>query len=212
MLPRARMHQPGSVWKRVLGASIALLIGALGLHAYWRRSPAARCPFGYDVSATPAQRSAARQAFASTHRGTIVARSRAALAWTLDATTRDDVVAWAKASGAACAVRGPDLECSRVAPLSALWLGFDDGGRLVALTAFHEVSSASDATRRYRELVSAETARAGAPALTADQDVARGALMQSSTEWRFTDAWARTTVTNLGHERFVVIDEQRSLR
>src|SRR4051812_21572403 len=74
------------------------------------------CPFGYDQAPSPAQRERARAKFAAAHRGEQRAASRPALGFTLDETTRAQVVATMSARGVQCSKgRGvSDLTCRHV--------------------------------------------------------------------------------------------------
>src|SRR5450755_816666 len=106
------------------------------------------CPFGYDKPMTPAQRERANSNFAVKHRGEQRAANRPALGFTLDRTTRTEVLAQMSSHGIACvSARGfSDLTCNGV-PSSALngptsytpprnvWFTFGEKERLLSVLA-----------------------------------------------------------------------------
>ena len=198
----------------------------LGLLA--RGSGAGACPLGYDRRATPAERASARRRFADGHRGATLAQSRPALGFALGATTRGEIEAWARAHGVACGAprSAADLECRDVpaallpaafggAPLSALWLDFDEQQRLTSAIAVRRAASAAPIAAALSAITAAVTDAAGPPsAVDADATAARlsrAALAQASAEFRFRDYYALARATNLG-DGYVLTEEYRSLR
>ena len=106
------------------------------------------CPLGYDQTATPAQREAARARFAVAHGGSERASSKPALGFTLDRTTRSDVLEWAAVHGVSCAAGkgAADLGCAQVpddlVPAGfrgvggeTVWFTFGAGERLLSVIA-----------------------------------------------------------------------------
>jgi hypothetical protein len=185
------------------------------------------CPFGYDRASTPEAREVARKRFSAAHAGTTPARSRPALGFVLDETTREDVLAWARRNGARCVApkHGPDLECLEVPPaavpermrgsgIESLWLNFGLGGELVSVTAVRRASSPDEISESFALVTREIEAEAGDPA-SRDRDASaarleQGALQQASAEYRFRDYYALARETNLGSS-YVLTEEYRSL-
>lgn len=185
------------------------------------------CALGFDGAASPAQRDAARQRFADEHRGAGHAASRPALGFTLDATTRADVMTWAESHGVTCAPRqqGADLDCeavpdallpaaSRGAPLKSLWLNFGARGALISVVAVRRDPSAATISATFGAVARDLDEEAGAPA-AADGDgsaarLSSGLLQQATVEYRFRDYYAVARATNMG-DGYVLTEEYRSL-
>lgn len=230
--------------RRALGSTLGVLVLGTALMGY-AHTPAGRpllqwmglsmkaagggggCPLGYDVKASPEQKEAARQGFAAAHRGTLPARARPALGFTLDGTTRRQVLAWAEAHGVQCTVprSGADLECEQVpasllsdpgrqVAIRTLWLTFGAGGTLVSAIAVSRAPEAALIGATYAAVTQGLTQQAGAPT---QQDTGRdatwlsqGLLRQTSAEYRFQDFYALARATNMG-DGFVITEEYRSL-
>jgi hypothetical protein len=185
------------------------------------------CPFGYDRASTPEDREAGRRRFSADHAGQTQARGRPALGFVLDETTREDVLAWAKRTGAHCSVpkTGPDLECSTVphtavpervrgSDLESIWLTFGLGGRLLSVTAVRRAADPAEISESFALVTDEIEREAGAPT-SRDRDasadrLSRGALQQASAEYRFKNYYALARETNLGSS-FVLTEEYRSL-
>jgi hypothetical protein len=188
---------------------------------------AGRCPLGYDRTATPAQKEAARTRFAASHGGVVTAPHRPALGFALDATTRADVAAWASSHGVTCTPgKGPaDLSCpavpdallpeaSRGVHTETLWFVFGAGDRLIALTAIGSAPGPEAVSSTFASLTHALDGETGAPARV-DQDpspasLASGALYQASAEYRFRDYYAVARETNTGRG-YALTQEYHSL-
>ena len=183
------------------------------------------CPFGYDRALSPAQRERAQLEFAINHRGERRARSRPALGFLLDRTTRSEVVATLAAHGVACvAGKGmSDLTCTDVpsqalpnatGPARNLWFTFGVREQLLSVVALSRASEADLISETFVATRSTLDDRAGAVTKTeGDSDpraLAQGALRQASAEFRFRDYYALTRATNLG-QSFVLTEEYRSL-
>jgi hypothetical protein len=183
------------------------------------------CPFGYDRALSPAQRERAQLDFAISHRGERRARSRPALGFQLDRTTRDEVVAELAAHGIACAAgKGmSDLTCSGVpsqalpnasGPARNLWFTFGVRQQLLSVVALSRASEVAIISETFIATRSALDDQAGAVTKTEGNSdpraLAAGALRQASAEFRFRDYYALTRATNLG-QSFVLTEEYRSL-
>lgn len=228
-MKRARALQVG------YGIGALSLVGALGLFspvgqpvvAGIARMARGGCPFGYDQAASPAQRERASSNFAASHRGDHPAVARPALGFTLDQTTREQVLTMMSERGVQCKPgRGmADLTCDGVpsnaldgvapdSPTRNLWFTFGTKQQLLSVVGIskaplpEQISAAFLATRQ------ALSARAGEATMTqgdaAPQALAQGALRQASAEFRFTDYYALARATNLGHG-FLLTEEYRSL-
>ena len=92
------------------------------------RTAGGKCPLGYDVAASPAQKESARQRFSEAHRGNGVAKARPALGFVLDQTTEAEVMKWADAHDVECKKprSGADLDCVNV-PATVVGLGSEIG-------------------------------------------------------------------------------------
>jgi hypothetical protein len=185
-----------------------------------------RCPLGYDVKATPAQRQAQRRQFATTHPGSTKARERPAMGFVLDETTRGDVAAWATQHGVTCVVpkSGPDLRCENVPraslpdheqgiALHSLWFTFGAGDTLIAAVGIRNDKSELVIGQAFSRVTHTVEEAAG-PATKADGDpsaLASGTLYQASAEYRFQDYFVVARATNMGSQGFMLSEEYRSL-
>ncbi|MEO6953457.1 MAG: hypothetical protein ABI321_16770 [Polyangia bacterium] len=206
---------------RALAALIAIGGVAFGTHA-WVARRRATCPLGYGA-ATPAEHEAAKLAFSQQHASTRGARSRPALDWELEITTRANVESWARAHHVGCAPRKQgDLECTDVPegalstplPISTLWLGFGAKDTLDHVTAFRTTDDAARATTALTVL-GARVDEAG-PALHVTGEpmavwLAHGMLAQRRIEYSFSTYWASLSATHMAKDRYDVIDEYRAL-
>jgi len=189
---------------------------------------AARCPLGYDRAVSPADRQAFKARFASTHRGEALANARPALGFTLDVTTRSDVLAWARANDVRCSEKGAgpaDVSCADVtdtalpAPFrgvgtQALWFAFGQGERLLSVVAASHTRAPEPVAAAYATVTSTLDRGAGEPQLrTGDASpalLASAALYQASSEYRFRDYYAVARATNMG-AGYAFTAEYRSL-
>ena len=187
----------------------------------------AGCPLGYDVKASPEQREAARQGFAAAHRGAEPARARPSLGFTLDGTTREQVLAWAGSHGVKCTEprAGADLECAQVpasllgnpgrqVAIRDLWLTFGGNGTLISAIAISRAPEAALISTTFAAVNDTLAQQAGPPTRK-DPDssagfLTQGALRQASAEYRFQDFYALMRATNMG-DGFVLTEEYRSL-
>lgn len=185
-----------------------------------------RCPLGYDQGATPEQKEARRARFAATHRGVERARLRPALGFTLDGTTRDDVVAWARRHALTCSPgrsAAADLSCADVPPSAlpdgtvgvantTLWFSFGPGDRLVSVLRVAEAPTAPPVESAFAATVDALEREVGATTTRSGDvdEIVRGALYQASAEVRCRDYYAVARATNVGHG-FALTEEFRSL-
>jgi hypothetical protein len=185
------------------------------------------CPFGYDKPMSSAERERAALNFATTHRGTQRAAARPALGFTLDQTTREQVLATMAEHGVQCtsSLGLADLTCDGVpsavlkgAPVEAaarnLWFTFGDQQRLLSVVAISRDPRAAAISNVFSETERALDAQAGTATQThgdaAAETLSRGTLSQASAEFRFRDYYAVTRATNMGNG-FVFTEEYRSL-
>jgi hypothetical protein len=185
------------------------------------------CPFGYDQAMSPAQRERARAHFAASHRGEQRASNRPALGFTLDQTTRTQVLANLTAQGVQCS-RGhgiSDLTCLDV-PSSALpgaasaaanrtlWFTFGSKEQLLSVIAVSRDPSAQTISSAFVSTQNTLTDQAGtatASAGSADpQALSQSLLRQASAEYRFTNYYAVARAANMG-SAYVLTEEYRSL-
>jgi hypothetical protein len=185
------------------------------------------CPLGYDVTATPQQRESARQRFALLHPGEGIATGRPALGFTLDVTTRADVLAWASSHGVTCQKPkgGADLDCTDVpsdalpeelrgVSLRSLWLDFGARETLISVVAVRRDASAKAISAAFGA-VTLDLAKEAGPPSSVDGEgsatrLSSGLLQQASAEYRFRNYYALTRATNMG-DAFVLTEEYRSL-
>jgi hypothetical protein len=184
------------------------------------------CPVGL-ANATPEKLEEGRVAgLKSVQRGSTDAPARPALKFTVGATARADVSAWADAAGITCkdALAGTALRCLDVDPNTAgdldtpriadLFFRFDPKGTLVALDAMHADAPADDAVHA---LASAEArlARDLGPATSTDGERTAayldGAMAQASIAYRFRDYAIDVSATNFGNGGVVVREQYRAL-
>jgi hypothetical protein len=171
----------------------------------WSRDGAAACPFGYG---TPASPHVARGPFDP------AARGRPALDWKLVASTRADVLRWARDHRIVCAerARGFTLECASVpegvvvlagVSVSSIWFDFDDGGVVHAVRTIRRTPDVQLASASFTVLRATLAERLGTPSKEQGsalaQDLAAGALRQASCEFVEPDYVATVRVTNLGN-------------
>ncbi|MES1174433.1 MAG: hypothetical protein ABUL62_08890 [Myxococcales bacterium] len=220
----------------VAGGSVALLVGLVGvahtsagrpLLGAVTRMAHGGCPFGYDKPMSPEQRERAQANFASKHRGDRAATSRPALGFTLDHTTRAEIVAHFAARGISC-TQGKglsDLTCNGVpssalpgtptpAPARNLWLTFGTRQQLLSVIAVSRAPEPEAISAAFVALRSEVDRAAGAVTETHGNPdphaLAEGALHQASAEFRFRDYYAVQRATNLTKD-FVLTEEYRSL-
>jgi len=155
------------------------------------------------------------------------APTRAALAFTLGATTRADVAAWTASQHLACKdeIAGTAVRCNDVdpkalddgqVPIEDLFFAFDPGGKLVALDVMHRGASADDASR----LLDDATARlrrvlgAGPTSTSGDRTstyLTSAPLAQSAIEYRFRDLAVDVSATNFGDRGIIVREQYRAI-
>jgi hypothetical protein len=184
------------------------------------------CPFGYDKPMSPAQRERARLNFSASHHGAHPAANRPALGFTLDHTTRAEVVAQMAKHGINCTSgRGfSDLTCNGV-PSSALggiarvpdrnlWLTFGTKDQLLSVVAMsHDVrpKPISEAFVAARTALDQQTGTLTSMQGDPEPNVLAGGLLrQASAELRCSDYYALTRASNLG-KNFALLEEYRSL-
>jgi len=185
------------------------------------------CPFGYDQAMNPRERERARVHFAAEHRGETAAASRPALGFTLDHTTRPQIVARMSAYGVRCS-RGQgmsDLTCLHVpsvalpgnalpAPERTLWFTFGVKDQLLSVIAVSRDPNVETIGAAFSGTQAALNSQAGtATASNGPADsrtLAEGLLRQAVSEYRFTNYYAVARAANMG-TAYVLTEEYRSL-
>jgi hypothetical protein len=196
-------------------AAVLFVVGLVGVgHTRLGRPLLARvsgCPVA-GREATPEQIEAQRLKTTLTLKGSTRAASRPANGFTLDRSTRGEVIAWGEEMHATCneELSGAIVRCEHAANIDDALFRFDPKGILVGVDLMHAATDGNTAVREIDELASKLEKEAGAP--TAMRGTHSGEWMstpnrQIAEEFRFTDYAADLTATNFG-ERGVVIREQ----
>lgn len=194
------------------------LVGLLHLPAFrpLLHAGSGGCPVGMDTHLTAEQVDDARNTVLSHDRGVTGAAARPALGFVLDVTSRAEVAAWAVTHGVQCDEGEFETRCGAV-PTGAmagipkvdqLLLRFDAEGRLVVVDATIREIDAEGAAALVRTMSEDLGRTAGTPTTTRGEPsgayLARGAMNQSRTSFRFEDYRADVTATNVGSGRIVV--------
>ncbi len=192
-------------------------------------SPASLCPI---TRGSPAQidRAHAIGAAAIRASATTNARSRPALGFVLDKTTRADVDAWAARHGVSCENIGGNGNLRRCVDVPAVAVGepVSSGpleevsfelratGELVSVETFRRHLAPSSAAVVAAALERGVASAVGAPSTTAGEaaeaHLARGFLSSYVAEHTFTDYRATVTATNLGDSGVMVREQYLSVR
>jgi hypothetical protein len=205
-----------------IGGSAAAIVALMGVAHVpsVQRMLGASCPFAKPPD--PAKLEDLRTKSAASLRGTTKATTRDALGFTIDVTTKDQVLAWGARGGATCgeALGGAAIRCegARVdeGPRAAdAFFRFDPRGRLVGVDVMREPASAETASAFFEELVARRTRELGAPSArhgnAAPESLGSGHLMHADAEYRFADYAVDVSVTNFGDDGIVVREQFRSL-
>jgi len=185
------------------------------------------CPFGYDQAMSAEQRERASARFAAKHRGEARAPNRPSLGFTLEQTTRTQVIEHMAERGVHCSNGHgvSDLTCVHVpsralpgeapsAPERTLWFTFGTRGTLLSVIAVSRDPNADTIGNAFRSVQDSLSAQAGAPTASrgsADsQTLAQGLLRQASVEFRFQNYYALERAANMGNA-YVLTEEYRSL-
>ncbi len=198
----------------VAGASFVLVAVVGLLHAPFAQALLARaggCPFPTaDHVPTQAEADALRIAAALCERGTTSATLRPALGFTLDATTREQVRAWARSEGVRCDddTVGLGLRCRDVtldalpgrtiadAARAEVSFGFDLEGRLVSTLFIARVPPPADAAS-VREAAVSELSALGPPTRVVGAAPDR-VFARRVDAWAYADYVGEVTATNVG--------------
>jgi len=185
------------------------------------------CPFGYDQAMTPAQRERARAHFAAGHPAERRAASRPALGFTLDQTTRSQIVSRMSAHGVQC-TKGhgmSDLTCIGVpssalpgadcaAPERTLWFTFGSKEQLLSVVAVSRDPNAETISNAFSSTQNTLSNQAGAATATSgsadSHSLSQALLRQASAEYRFKNYYAVERAANMG-TAYVLTEEYRSL-
>ncbi len=198
---------------RIAGVA-ALLVAVIGLgHAKMMRPLLARvggCPVA-GKTATPEQLEAFRVTNAVSLKGTARALAHPAFGFTLDTSTKADVVAWGQRTHAECneELGGAALRCEAAADVEDAFFRFDPRGVLVGVDLIHPATDGATALRIVDEVASRLSKEAGAPTAvrgTRTPEFLDAQFRQAALEFHFTDYAADVTATNLGAG--VVVREQ----
>jgi len=152
------------------------------------------------------------------------ARPRAVLGFTLGATTRDQVLAWARAHEVACTTRrgGAQIECTDVPAAlfggglvgTSAWFETDPRGVVRAIKTSRRTTDVARMAGAFDAIEAGLTTQAGAPSTSvgsaAPTELARGAFRQAMREYRLTDFRAVVRATNMG-DGFVLTESYATL-
>ncbi len=217
----SRRETPRPLWRWVFrgAGGLAILTGAIGaLHMPFARPLMMRlggCPMA-GMRMTPEQMDRSRQmgvAGVAGSRADSAAPARPALGFALDATTVDEVHAWASRQHVDCDdVRAGLVRCTDVAPVALsrpasekpvneLLLGFNAHGHLVNITTMRSHLSPDEAAKNAQEIVSSLAAKLGTGKVggqfVASRLSAAGADSIGTVSYRFHDYFADVTAMNL---------------
>jgi len=191
------------VW---LASAVVLLMAitvVIHIPAVQRRVGA--CPFGYDKPRTAAATARARTGS--------FAPARPALGFTLSATTRDEVLAWARRHDVHCEARHGQraLECLDVPPAllaqhgarltgTTTWFELDERATLTTIKTVRRADAGAIVTAfaatesTLRDRMGAPTTERGSTA-----DLTLGAFRQAMVEHVYADYRAQVRATNMGN-------------
>lgn len=179
----------------------------------------AGCPVGGDLA--PELRDAARATALAPYAGEIPARSRPALEFALDATTRADIAAWAAAHEVVCEEALGDLRCGavpardRLPAADDMLFRFDAAGRLIAIDSSVSLDAADATAVRLTDRASAISDGAGPATRWKGEATAAwlstGPLSQTVASFQYEDYRAEVVATNLGSGRFKVRETMQSI-
>jgi hypothetical protein len=190
------------------------------------------CPVGKDgkpVSAERLEEFRVQAAKASLKgQGRAAAAARPAYGFTLDQSTKADVVAWATASAYDCKeeLGGAALRCEGVGQREAAKPGgvrdayfrfdrADSRGTIVGIDLMHEGATPERAAELLASLSAAVAREAGPPTAVRGEASAahlgQGDMSRAATEFRFADYAADISATNFGDQGIVVRQQYRSV-
>jgi hypothetical protein len=200
-------------------AGAALVIGLVGVgHTRLGRPLLARvsgCPVA-GREATPEQIETLRRKTTPALKGTMRAAARPANGFTLDRSTRSEVIAWGEEMHATCneELSGAIVRCEHAADIEDALFRFDPKGVLVGVDLMHASTDGTTAVKEIDELTGKIEKAAGPPASvrgTHTSEWINAPLREIRAEFRFTDYAADLTATNLGDRRIVVREQYRSI-
>lgn len=219
--------------KRAHVAAIGSVLGLVGLVGVahtpmgrpllaWMGGAAGGCPVAL-ARATPAALERGRVDATTPMRGEAKAPARSALGLTLMRSSRGDVDAWAKATGATCAteLQGAALRCALPADASAVATSamsdvlfrFDERATLVAIDAMTPAPDAAAAIARVDAASATVAATLGVDARRADAtaDALDEPLARASASYRYSDYVVELVASNMGPTGFVVREQYLAL-
>jgi hypothetical protein len=203
---------------RIALVGAALLVVGVGLgHAKMMRPLLARvggCPVA-GKTATPEELEAFRVKNATSLKGTSRALARPAFGFTLDTSTKADVVAWGQRTHAECTdeLGGAALRCEAAGDVEDAYFRFDPRGVLVGVDLIHPATDGANALRIVDDIASRLSKEAGAPTAvrgTRTPEFLDAQFRQAALEFHFVDYAADVTATNLG-AGIVVREQYRSV-
>lgn len=164
------------------------------------------CPFGYGPQG--AKLASEQPTFAPS------ASARPALDWSLTATSKYQITAWALRNGVSCTPRqgGRTVECLDVPAgllrdgidlaVTTAWFELDGNGNVRAVRTVRRTADVSKATRGFDTIANGLAQRLGTPTMktgsSAPADLSAGALRQAAIEFLRDDYVATVRVTNMG--------------
>ena len=193
------------VWLAGIVVVLTAITIVIHIPAVQRRVGA--CPFGYDQPRTAA-------ATARAPRVGSLAPARPALGFTLSATTRDEVLAWARRHDVHCTARHKSraLECTDV-PSALLaqhgarltgtttWFELDERDTIITIKTVRRADAVDPIATAFTATESTLRARMGAPtsARGTTDELALGAFRQAMVEHVYADYRAQIRATNMGN-------------
>ena len=186
------------------------------------------CPLGLDVKLSPAERERQRRAALRPLLGLEAASNRPALGFSLQSTTRADVLTWAATANLSCQARreGQELVCPHI-PAVALrgaaaghdaddvLFVFDPAGLLVTVDAVRRGLSPQEAAsfvdQRAQELAKSAGPVTRSSGERSSAHLAPGRVAAAEVEFRFRDYYANVSATQMGGLGLLVRERYQSL-
>ena len=150
------------------------------------------------------------------------AAARPAFGFTLDKSTKAEVLAWARSVNAPCneEVGAAALRCEGIPqpetglPVRDAFFRFDPRGGLVGVDLMRDGTDSAKAVSVLTEIVGRVAREAGPPTTvqgTAAPASLGGYLDRAATEFRFADYAADVSATNMGKQGVIVREQYRSI-
>jgi hypothetical protein len=201
----------------LLGGLLALLtIVTIVIHIPAIQRRVGACPFGYDKPRTAAATARARATGP-------LAPARPALGFTLAATTRADVLAWAAQHDVRCERRLGDraLECAGAKLLAhgaslattTTWFELDEHGTVTTIKTVRRATSAAAVASAFAATESLLRSRLDTPSTErgSTAELSLGAFRQAMVEHVYADYRAQVRATNMGNGGYILTESYAAL-